>query len=468
MFRRKRSYAVGVVILMALAFVFVGCGKKKEVAQEGEYSGEVYSENGLPKDEKVKLRFIYPVAGMGKEHFQYAVETFEKRFPNVKIDVRYIEAGLVAYRDIIRSLLQARDDKEMYDWLYEADQKLVLDGYFEPQDELWERFFYDKPEFKLKDLIKVDQRELYSSDGHIYRLPSSLRITGVYYNKNQFLDFGVKEPKNWPEFQEVCAKIKAQGVYPMVMAGKHAENYFAFGWGTVPYAVGGKEYIDDTYYQKPNIYLANSFVVFLERLEEFAKNGYLHPGTASFDHTQSQMEFLQGKAAMITNGTWIANEMKDVAPKDFKWGFMPFPGNDPGGKRVLSAPSSGMGYIWKNKPTLVKQWVKEFNLWLFNLDVQLQSAKAGGIPSRSDFVEYFNKDVELSPSAKVAYNILNEPDILLVGNAKARVISNSEMAKVHKKKGDCYIALISGQMNAVQAAKAINDQYMRGLELEDK
>ena len=465
----KKRFLLVVILLLILLGLFVGCGKKTEVVEEGSYSGDVYPENGLPKDQKVKLNFMYPVAGLGKEHFQYAVETFQKKFPNVEVNVRYIEAGVVAYRDILRSVMQSGDEKEIPDWLYEADGQLLHTGKYEPQDELWERPLFDRPEVKVKDIVKLDHREIFSADGHMYRLPTALSLYGVYYNEQVFDDLGLKEPKNWPEFLEVCEKIKAAGIYPMVMDGKHAENYFQFGWGTLPFSIGGEEYRDAAYYQKPNLYISKAYVTFLERLADFAKKGYLHPGTASFDHTQSQMEFIQGKAAMITNGTWIANEMKEVAPADFRWGFMPLPGNAPGEKRLMYAKADGSGYIWKNKPDLVKKWVKEFNLWQFNSDIQKLLAKAGGIPSRSDFVENVEYAEELSPSAKVALDTMQEPDIIPINiGLVERPIVNSEMAKVHKKKGDCYIALISGQMTAQQAAKEINNLYMRGLALDKK
>ena len=467
----RRRYAVFVLLLLALLMVFGGCGKKKDVAQEDEYSGEVYPENGLPKEKKVTISAIYPVQGHGKEYIEYAAKTFEEKFPNVKIKFRYIEAGGSAYNDIIRAVLQGGDESEIYDWIssFPTNERLQLieAGKLEPQDEIWERPLFDRPELKLKDVIKLEQREVYDKDGHIYSLPSALIITGVYYNKKMFEDIGLEEPKCWSDFVEVCAKIKAQGIYPMVMDGKHANNYFSFGWGTVPFAVGGEKYREDVYHNRPDIYIDKPFITLLERLAEFAQKGYIHPGTVSFDHTQSQMEFLQGKAAMITNGTWIANEMKEVAPSDFKWGFMPLPGNEEGKSRLLNVFSSGMGYIWKNKPRLIKQWVKEFNLWLFNLDVQLLFAKSGGVPTRSDFIDHDDMVSELSPSAKIALETLNEPDIILINTGlRERMINNVEMAKLHKRIDDCYVALISGQKTVAQVAKEINDQYMKGLALE--
>lgn len=47
---------------------------------------------------------------------------------------------------------------------------------------------------------------------------------------------------------------------------------------------------------------------------------------------------------------------------------MAIPGNELEQQIVLSS-SRGAGYIWKARPELIKQWVKEFNLWMLNLDI---------------------------------------------------------------------------------------------------
>mgnify|MGYP000973821126 CR=1 FL=1 len=469
----KRRYAVFILVLLALVFVFGGCGKKRDVAEDSSYSGEVYSENGLPKDKKVKISGMFPVQGWGKEYMEYAIETFEKKFPNVDIEMRYIEAGQVAYKEIINSAVQGGNEKDIPDWVYNFgsyQRQLIEQGKLEPQEELLERQLLDKSEVKVKDVIKLDEREIFSPDGHMYKMPESLMILGLYYNQKMMRDFGLeKEPQHWEEYLDYCAKIKAQGVSPLVMDGKHATEYFEFGWGTIPFAVGGEKYRDDLYYNRPDVYISKPFVTMYERLVEFSKRGYLHPGTASFDHTQSQMEFLQGEAAMTTNGTWIANEMRDVLLVDFEWGFMPFPGNDKGQKQVLILYASGSGFIWKNKPELTKQWAKEFNLWLLNIDIQEKMAKTGIIPVRSDFINESGGGDMLSPSAKVAMGVIQNPKIELVNHRlRERTISNVEMSKIGKMKGDNYIALISGQKSPTQAAKDLNALYMKGLALEEK
>ena len=458
------------LLLVSAVSFFVGCGKKADVIEDITYSGEMYSENGLPKDKKVKIRAIYPVQGTGKDQFAYAVKTFEERFPNVKIDVRYIEAGGVAYKDIINATLQGGNDDEMYDWVFSfesAKDKLIEQGKLEPQDEMWERSLFDKPSLKLSDIVKLNKREVFSPDGHLYVLPSSITIVGLYYNKQMFKKYGWEEPKNWVEFMDLCAKIKSKDISPLVMDGKHALAYFDFGWSVIPYAVGGEKYRDDVYNYEPDVYISNAHITMLKRLEEFSKQGFLHPGTISFDHTQSQMEFLQGRAAMITNGTWLANEMKDVVPDNFEWGFMPFPGNNPGQKQYVIMGSGGSGFIWKNKPKLIKQWVKEFNLWRLNLDIQKKVAEYGGVPIRTDFLSDKKLANIISPTVKIAVGIMNNPNIVFINpGSRARVISNSEMAKLPKVREDGYITIISGHKNANQVSNDINTQYMKALAAE--
>jgi N-acetylglucosamine transport system substrate-binding protein len=48
-------------------------------------------------------------------------------------------------------------------------------------------------------------------------------------------------------------------------------------------------------------------------------------------HTEAQMEFLQGHAAMVWCGTWFTSEMRDVVPKGFRYACFGTP-QVPGGK----------------------------------------------------------------------------------------------------------------------------------------
>jgi N-acetylglucosamine transport system substrate-binding protein len=444
--------------------LFVGCGdKKRDVSEDAAYSGEVYPENGLPKNEKVVLRIIYPEQGYGSEFMEQGIKSFEEKFPNVKFEVRFVLAGSDSYNKIVKSLIQANDDKKMFDWFYQVPDvnRMVECGKLENQDDLWEKLFYDAPNIKISDGIYVEKRELFGLDGHCYAIPNHMAIVGLFYNRGLFKQLGLEERSaNWNGFLELCKKIKATGIYPMVMAGKYPE-YFQYGWGAIPYEIEGDHYWDAVYYAKSDLYLYKGYVTMLERLEDFTKRGYLHPGTVSFDHTQSQMEFLQGKAAMITNGAWIAKEMEEVIPKGFDWGFMPFPGNDPGQQQVILVSHGSNGYIWKNRPEINKKWAKEFNRWLLNLELQKIVARNGSMPVRKDFPDSFS---DFSPSLRAAIQTIKEKNIRVLNrHARGKVLKGAEASKIAKIQRDCLVAIVTEKINADTAAKKTNRQYMKAL-----
>lgn len=463
----RRFFGIFAMLFLITLLVFGGCGKNKNTFEEGKYEGEVYPENGLPKDQKVTLKIIFAEAGYGSQFMIDAMESFKQKFPNVDFNYRLVE-GVVAYQNIVKSLLQANDDKEMYDWFENipGSGRLREVGKLEKQDELWEMPFYDTPNVRIKDSVFGKERELTSIDGHTYTVKTQMSVVGLFFNREVFRGLGLPEsPSDWNEFLKLCQKIKENGLYPMVMAGKFP-GYFEYGWGVIPHELEPDEFYDAQYYKKPNLYLRKGYIGMLERLEEFVKKGYLHPGTLSFDHTQSQMEFLQKKAAMITNGSWIANEMSEVMPANFEWGFMPFPGNDSGQKQVVISNASGVGFIWKNRPELNKKWAKEFNRWLLNMDLQKVITKNGAMSIRKDFPIDFEG---ISPSLKVAMEVIQKRDLQIISTSvSGKELFNTEAAKIDKVRRDNLVALVMGEIDAKKAAKETNNQLMKALAEENK
>ena len=55
-------------------------------------------------------------------------------------------------------------------------------------------------------------------DGDIYMLTYDIVGTGQFYNKDMFMDFGVREPDTWAEFLTMQQKIKDAGTVPFSMS----------------------------------------------------------------------------------------------------------------------------------------------------------------------------------------------------------------------------------------------------------
>ncbi len=80
---------------------------------------------------------------------------------------------------------------------------------------------------------------------------------------------------------------------------------------------GGHEVIKKIDSLEPNAWMHPSIKLAAEALLELRSKGFILPGTDGLDHIQSQTAWSQGKAAFIPSGSWLENEQKPVAPKDF-------------------------------------------------------------------------------------------------------------------------------------------------------
>jgi len=353
----------------------------------------VYPENGLPKDEKVKLKFAYWENGNGREWIDYAMDTFTKKFPNVTFDTTYSPK----IDTIIGTKIAAGDDDDMFDifstFVGGTELSLVEAGKLEPQDDLWDHKAFDNEGKTLKEL----QTGLYEGTtkylGKMYAIPVGQSVTGLFYNKALFEKNGWNEnPKTWSEFTSLVDTIKSAGYIPITYPGKFPV-YLTFSFGVAQQfelaEIGGNlDAFTDTYrnYKSPFFTSAESVELY-KRIYELSKKKAFPDGVAALTHTQSQMQMLQGQAALASTGEWVGNEMKDSIPDGFKWGFMLAPmGDNPDSTKYYLSYAGAGHFIWAAKPELNKKWAKEFIAWLWNLDVQQVFAeKAGSLPARSDF-----------------------------------------------------------------------------------
>jgi N-acetylglucosamine transport system substrate-binding protein len=79
-------------------------------------------------------------------------------------------------------------------------------------------------------------------------------------------------------------------------------------------------------------------------VSQLASRGDIMEGTEALNHTESQAEWLKGRAAFIPCGTWLENEMKDVTPEGFDMVIAPIPALD-ASKAPWIAASSGETYF---------------------------------------------------------------------------------------------------------------------------
>ncbi|RAV18986.1 extracellular solute-binding protein [Paenibacillus contaminans] len=447
------------LISLTLALAVTACGgtsneNKGEPAKSASPSpaskqAAVYPENGLPKDEKVTLKFGFFEGGSGREWFDYAMETFKKKFPNVSFEVVYSPK----IGDLVNTKIAANNDDDMFDMFNgppagfnDTAVNLIKEGRLESQEDLWDRKTYDGSGKTLKELALEGQ---YKGAARIldktYALPMNGTGTGLFFNKKLFEQNGWNQnPRTWDEFLKLCEDIKAKGVIPITYPGTvigYLDYAFTGPWKLFELAeISGNLKTIESNYRNLELpfYTSPEYIDMYNRMYELGKRGYFSPGAAGLNHTQSQMQVLQGKAAMVTTGVWVSNEMKDSMPKDFEWGFMVVPyGDKPDSTKWMRVSAGGGAYIWGKKPELNRKWAKEFNVWLWNLDVQQAFAEKGGqLPIRSDYMDDQARAEKLQDAPRAMLQYMKTNKVMGETGSFAVTLSAPERAQADKLLND--------------------------------
>lgn len=389
-----------VIVLMLVFSMFAGC-KKDEGTKNNETTNaatttgtteeepNVYPENGLPKDEKVTIKFGFADQGYGRECYDNMAKSFSEKFPNVTFE----KTASPTIDQIVKTKVAAGDDNDMFHMMYYGWTLLIPDKKVEPLDDLLQRDVFDKPGTKLIDAYTpgIPESLSYYSDGHIYELPFQTYVGGLFFDKTLFEEHGWNQnPKTWTEFLKLCEDIKATGITPIGYAGMYDYESFAFRskGAELAHADGKTDYIKNwRSYNFGEPFMTDKYNSEMwRRLYEMGQKGYIDPASVTVNHTESQMLAMQHKVAMVPSGDWIGNEMKDSTPEGLKWGFMGVPFTDDPEVPIYLVNGASSGYVvYSKKPDLEKNWTKEFYLWMMNLSSQEEMAKAGALSVRGDY-----------------------------------------------------------------------------------
>lgn len=404
---------------------------------------ELY-DNGLPKNEEVTLKVGYFVGGYGRERFDAVVAAFTEKYPNVKIDV----TASSDMKTLLSTRIQANNDNDMFDLFNTAPAggvvALAEAGMLEPMDDIWDYYLLDMPD---KTVREMSMDGVYDSipliDGKRYEFPIHTSYGGLFFNKKLFEENGWNQnPKTWEEFKELLAEIKADGVAPITFPGIHP-SYYNWSFGAAKdfelADINGR--VDEAIenyktYTLPQ-YTAPETVETWMRMYELGQEGYFAEGLPALNHTQSQMQVLQGQAAMVSTGTHVENEMKEATPDGFEWGYMAIPFRDSEDQTIwVRSGNTGFKYIWANKPELNKRWAKELILFELSLDNQQAAAEeSGALPLRKDLIEDPSRAVNLMSSAQAVLEYIADNDVRAFNTSRSNRtvnISHPSLAQAEK------------------------------------
>ncbi len=162
--------------------------------------------------------------------------------------------------------------------------------------------------------------------GTLKSIPYQPNVFAYFYNIEIFEAAGVTAvPTTWAEFLDTCQKIKDAGYTPITNDNAYIASMFGYhmsrlvGEPTTEEIVKNGEWDHEAVLKTAQAY------------EELASKGYFSETIESNQWPAGQnTELAMGTAAMYLNGSWLPNEVKDIAGEDFKWGCFSYPAVDGG------------------------------------------------------------------------------------------------------------------------------------------
>ncbi len=176
----------------------------------------------------------------------------------------------------------------------------------------------------IADAILPAFRNFLQLDGAYYAVPESAVVFGLYYNEQLFADNGLQPPATWDDLMASCQTLRAKGISPIAVTGTY-DPYMGIWWDHLLMREVGPDTVIAALNNQTKLADHPGFLRAAQKLQDLVSNDCLLDGFEGTDFTAAQADFFQGKAAMITMGSWLQSEMKDVIPADFRLGITPFP-----------------------------------------------------------------------------------------------------------------------------------------------
>lgn len=215
--------------------------------------------------------------------------------------------------------------------------------------------------------------------GKNYTVPTGLSYySGMFYNKKIFAENGIKVPTTWTDLMKACAALKSKGIVPLGIGGKDSAGLNMLGvvQSLYPTAQDKENLAKGLYGQKVTLNEGKPLEV-LQKVQKLYS--YAEPNFAGVSYATMTSDFVNGKFAMMSDGTWNTTTIQQAGGSKLDFGYFPLPASDNaadnkylGGKveLTLAVPSNA-----KNKPAAIEY------LSFFSKNYQLFDKQAGFAPS---------------------------------------------------------------------------------------
>ncbi|MEZ4736569.1 MAG: N-acetylglucosamine/diacetylchitobiose ABC transporter substrate-binding protein [Caldilineaceae bacterium] len=344
------------------ATMLIACGPTSPAAPAAPAAAPAAAEPQLPfevaaeavnpfnLDSNVEVDGVFFEGGFGADYIRYAAQLQEQLHPGMKVKV----LGIQKITEQLQPRFVSGNPPDVIDNSGAnmlPTTNLITEGQVLDLAELMAAPALDTPGKTFAETLFPGSQDSGVVDGKQYGLNIAYTVSGLWYSKPAFEAAGYTYPTTWADFMALCETIKTEGkAAPFTYQGKYP--YYVWGIVLAPLMLkaGGPEALIAIDNLEPDAWKNPDVLRAVEDLYQLYDKGYIMPGTAGLTHTESQAEWLQGKATFIPCGTWLENEMKTLTPEGFDMVIGGIPGyaDGKGDQNAVSA-SGGETYLVPSK-----------------------------------------------------------------------------------------------------------------------
>ncbi|MFC4769017.1 ABC transporter substrate-binding protein [Effusibacillus consociatus] len=348
----KRIATIGVAATLVLSMTACSSGTKEQ--PKG-------TDNAAKTGEKVKIVFARGKDVTGAS--QKLVEAFEKKHPNIDVEIREMPADTGQSHDQYVTMFSAKSSEiDVFDLDVIWPAEFAQAGYLLPLDRFIEE---DKIDMKKYIPGAVDAGNF---EGKQWAMPKFVDTGLLFYRK----DLVKQVPKTWDELIAQAKATKGQGgtQFGYLMQAKQYEglvcNFIEFN------ASYGGKVLDD----QGKVAINNPQTIKgLKKMIEVANSDFVPKNINTFTELESHTAFLEGQSPFIRNWPYqyaLAQDQKQSKIVG-KVGVAPLPAGDKGSAAALGGWMSGIN---KNSKHPKEAW--EFLKFMTGSEGQKITAIDGG------------------------------------------------------------------------------------------
>lgn len=338
-----RKKFITLLVIAMLGFVAACGGTESKQPQSSQPSSGSSSSSASGGDEKVTLQIAHH---MGEEGARLWVEDFIRKFteqyPNVTVEP--IATSSDNYHTMLRTKIASDDapDVMLLARLDSSDRVYIDEGYIA---DLTGNAFLD-------NVIGIERHEI---DGKVYALPFDMNAFGVMYNKDLFAQAGINEaPRTYSAFMEALEKLQQAGITP-ISAGYKEQNIIGSNLSVDLYnsvIAKNPQHLRELEERKLKFVEDTAMKEAIQRFVD--RYAFVQDDPFGTDRTTYASNVASGQAAMLMDGSWMIDAIKNINP-DVNLGFFPFPYSEDPAENLLPLGTGVGGWaVYEGSPN--KEW----------------------------------------------------------------------------------------------------------------